>query len=239
MIVSYDGTNYSGFQKQIDKITIQEKLEHSLSQVYREPITITASGRTDAGVSALAQVCHFDSNNEISGHKAVSYLNVLLPEDIKVISIESCDCAFHARKSAISKTYEYLFYFGQVSPVYNKFATYIGYNVNIESMSSACKCFVGTKDFTSFCASNTSVIDKTRTIHSMEIIRIDDNLYKLSITGNGFLYNMVRIIMGTLVSVGLGKIQIDSINNIINSKDRAKAGKTMPPKGLYLKKVEY
>ena len=239
LIISYDGTNYSGFQKQIDKVTIQETLEKVLSQVLQNTISISASGRTDAGVSAFAQVCHFDIENKIVEHKTLSYANVLLPKDIRIISIEEVSESFHARKSAISKTYEYYFYTGSESPIYDKYATFIGYPLNINDMKKSCDCFIGTKDFSAFCASNTSVVDKTRTIYSANILELDNNLYKFVISGNGFLYNMVRIIMGTLVGVGIGKIQVSNLEQIILSCDRSKAGKTMPSKGLYLKKVEY
>jgi len=237
--ISYDGTNYCGFQKQVNKITIQGELERCLSQVLKDNISITASGRTDAGVSAIEQVCHFDCEQELDKHKTMKYLNVILPQDIQCLSIEKTTLSFHARKSAKKKTYEYLFYVGSAVPVYDKFATNIGYNIDISKMNSACKYFIGEKDFSAFCASNTSVVDKTRTIYNLEIKPIEENLYKLIITGNGFLYNMVRIIMGTLVSIGLGKISVLDVENIINSKDRAKSGKTMPSKGLFLKKVQY
>lgn len=239
LIISYIGDNYSGFQKQLNKITIQETLEKSLSKVLREEISIVASGRTDAGVSAFMQVCHFDVTSEINTQRTIGYSNRLLPEDIRILSIEKADEDFHARYSAKEKTYEYYFYLGYESPIYDKVATYIGYNVNIDEMKSACNCFLGEHDFSAFCASNTEVKTKVRKILDIKIIDIDENLFKLSITGNGFLYNMVRIIMGTLVSVGLGKIKKDDIVQIINSKDRSNAGKTMPSKGLYLKKVIY
>ena len=214
-------------------------VEQSLEQVFKSKVSICASGRTDAGVSAFAQVCHFDIEESINERKTLSYLNVLLPKDIRVLCIEGVETTFHARKSAKNKTYEYYFYTGAELPIYDKFATFIGYPLDIANMQKACKYFIGTKDFSAFCASNTSVVDKTRTIYNLEIISLDDNLYKMVITGNGFLYNMVRIIMGTITNVGIGKISIEDLNKIINSCDRAKAGKTMPSKGLYLKKVEY
>lgn len=239
LIISYNGENYSGFQKQLNKITIQETIEKALSEVLRKEITIVASGRTDGGVSAFMQVCHFDVDDEIDIRRTLGYSNKLLPDDIRINEILVASDDFHARYSAKEKTYEYYFYTGFVSPIYDRFATYIGGNLNIDNMKEACTYFLGEHDFSSFCASNTDVKTKVRKILNIKIIGVDDNLYKLSITGNGFLYNMVRIIMGTIVSVGFGKLLPSDISNIINSKDRDKAGKTMPSKGLYLKKVIY
>ena len=239
LIISYIGDNYSGYQKQLNKITIQETLEKALTEVLRYNISIVASGRTDAGVSAFMQVCHFDVMDDINTQRTIGYANRLLPEDIRILGIEKVEEDFNARYSAKEKTYEYYFYIGYESPIYDKLATYIGYNVNVDEMKSACKSFLGEHDFSSFCASNTEVKSKVRKILDIKIMDIDENLFKLSITGNGFLYNMVRIIMGTLASVGLGKIKKEDIMSIINSKDRGKAGKTMPSKGLYLKNVIY
>lgn len=236
--VSYCGENYSGFQIQNNKTTIQLELEKALSEALKEDIKIVASGRTDAGVSAIEQVCHFDIDKALDKN-IVGYLNVLLPEDIRVLSIEHTSDDFHARYLAKQKTYEYYFYVGNCIPVYERFAVNIGYNIDVTKMQEACKYLVGEYDFTSFCASNTSVQDKVRTIYDASISQIDDNLYKLVIIGNGFLYNMVRIVMGTLVDIGLNKISPKEIVEIINSKNRAKAGKTMPANGLYLKKVIY
>ena len=239
MIISYNGKNYSGFQKQINKETIQQKLEDALTQVLRADISIVASGRTDAGVSAFSQVCHFDFDGEINIRRAIGYANKLLPSDIRILEIDIVADDFHARYSAKQKTYEYYFYTGFESPIYDNFATFIGRDINIIDMKKSCKFFIGEHDFTSFCASNTDVKSKVRTIYEMNIIEVNDNLYKLTIKGNGFLYNMVRIIMGTLVGVGLNKISFNHIPDIIEGKDRSLAGKTMLSKGLYLKKVIY
>ncbi len=238
--ISYDGTNYAGFQKQDNAVTIQSVLEDVLSKVCKTDIQVVGSGRTDAGVSAIEQVCHFDIDSELDTRKVKGYANSILPKDIRLMEISLISEDFHARFSAKQKTYEYYFYTNsEVIPVYDNFATYIGYNLDISKMQSACKFFVGEYDFTSFCASNTSVVDKVRTIYNMDIVEVNDGLYKLSITGNGFLYNMVRIIMGTLVDVGLGKILVENISNVIESKDRTQAGKTISAHGLYLKKVIY
>lgn len=236
--ISYDGSNYSGFQIQKDKDTIQKRLENALSIVFKDSIQVVVCGRTDAGVSAIECICHFDYG-EINVGRTIGYTNNLLPEDIRINSIEVVNDDFHARYSAKKKTYEYFFYVGGIIPVYEKFATNIGYNINIENMKLACKYFEGEYDFSSFCASNTAVKDKVRIVYSSKITEVGDNLYKFEITGNGFLYNMVRIIMGTLVMVGREKLNVEDIEKIILSKDRALSGKTMPSKGLFLKKVYY
>lgn len=239
LTVSYDGSDYFGFQVQPNKDTIQARLEGAFEQVYGEHINIVASGRTDAGVSALSQVCHFDTDKEVNTKRDVGYLNSLLPSDIRVLEIAIATLEFHARKGAKKKTYMYYFYVGTKIPVYERVATNIGRNLDIEAMRRATEFVVGTHDFSAFCASNTAVVDKTRTIYDLQIVNVEENLYKMEITGSGFLYNMVRIIMGTLVAVGMGKITPESVGRIIDSLDRSKAGKTMPSKGLYLKKVMY
>lgn len=237
--ISYTGKNYSGFQIQKDKDTVQSHIEKVLSHVCKEDIKIVASGRTDAGVSAICQVCHFDTSTPIIAHKVLSYANVLLPDDIRILDILDADNDFHARFSAKRKTYEYYFYVGMVNAYYEQFAVHVARELDIESMIKGAQLFEGKKDFSSFCASNTDVKDKIRTIYSCQVNTVNDNLYKLTICGNGFLYNMVRIIMGTLVGIGLGKIGVDNLPAIINAKDRNCAGKTMPSKGLVLKNVEY
>lgn len=237
--ISYNGKNYSGFQIQKDKDTIQGNLERVLGTVCKEDIKVVASGRTDAGVSAICQVCHFDVNAPILTHKVLSYANVLLPKDIRILEIEKIDEDFHARYSAKRKTYEYYFYIGMENAYYDDNAMYVARELNIEDMCKGAKFIVGEKDFSTFCASNTDIKDKVRTIYKCDIEKVNDNLYKLIICGNGFLYNMVRIIMGTLISIGLGKIKLDELPAIIEAKDRKYAGKTMPSKGLVLKNVEY
>ena len=237
--VSYLGNNYSGFQIQQNKDTIQQRLETALSEVCKQNIKIVSSGRTDAGVSALCQVCHFDTSEPIVCHKVLSYANALLPQDIRVLEIESANADFHARYSSKKKTYQYYSYVGMNNAVYDHIATHIGLNVSIDDMKNACKLFEGEHDFESFCASNTDVKDKVRVVYKCDIESVNDNLYRLEITGNGFLYNMVRIIMGTLVEIGKGKKQAEDVTSIINAKDRSLAGKTMPSKGLVLKNVVY
>ncbi len=240
MRISYDGTNYSGFQCQSNKTTIQGEIEKELGNIFKKHIPIVTSGRTDAGVSALSQICHFDIDDDIECNKVASYLNALLPRDIRILDIKKVDYDFHARYSSKKKTYEYYFYIGHdIIPFYEKFAVNVGYGVDIDKMKLACSGFVGLHDFSAFCASNTSVKDKNREIYEAYIDQLGDNLYKFVVTGNGFLYNMVRIIMGTLVDIGMGKKSVEDIGKILSSRDRKNSGKTMPSKGLVLKKVLY
>lgn len=237
--ISYNGKSYSGFQVQKGADTIQARLENAMSIALKTNINLVSSGRTDAGVSALEQFCHFDMEEDVDANKKVGYINSLLSRDIRVLDIEKCSEDFHARYSAKCKTYEYYFYYGAEIPIYEDFATNIGYNVDINRMLDACKFIQGEHDFTSFCAVNTEVQNKVRTIYDIDIKSVNNNLYKLVITGSGFLYNMVRIIMGTLVSVGIKKIEPYQIKEIIDKKDRSLAGKTMPAKGLILKNISY
>lgn len=238
LVISYNGKNYSGYQKQKDKITIQETIEKVLAEVLRSEVNIVASGRTDGGVSAIEQVCHFDFDN-LDIRRTIGYTNKLLPEDIRILDLTETNDDFHARYSAKEKTYEYYFYTKNEIPVYDELATFIGGHLDIKAMKEACKYFIGEHDFTSFCAANTDVKSKVRNISDIKILEVNDNLYKLSITGNGFLYNMVRIIMGTLIYVGFNKLKPEDITKVIEGKDRSLAGKTMPAKGLCLKKVMY
>lgn len=237
--ISYDGKNYSGFQIQPNKTTIQEVLEKKLSEVLKDNVKITASGRTDAGVSALGQICHFDYPYDIDIARVRSYINHLLPDDIRVLEMDKVGDDFNARYSANSKQYDYWFYIGEKVPVYEKIAVNIGYKLDIDSMNKACEYLIGEHDFTSFCASNTEVKDKIRHILRAEIVKLDDNLFKFSIVGNGFLYNMVRIMVGTLLDYCSGKITADTIYDAFISGKRELLGATAPPQGLFLEKVHY
>lgn len=237
--ISYVGTRYSGWQVQPGKDTIQGELEKALEKVFGNPINTTASGRTDAGVSAYCQVVNFVAETNIPVERLVYVINEHLPSDIRVLRSYQVADDFNARYSAKRKTYEYHFYFGDVeNAITSKHSLFVKGNLDIESMKKACKILQGEHDFTSFCASDTDVVNKVRTIYDIDILECD-NGYKLVITGNGFLYNMVRIIMGTLIGVGYGRFKIDDISTILEAKDRSKAGHTAPPMGLLLLNVQY
>lgn len=237
IIFSYNGKGYCGWQMQKNKPTIQAELNEVLSQVLNMSINVTASGRTDTDVSAIEQVGHFDFDG-IMPKNVVGYVNSLLTSNISVSSITEQN-GFHARYDAKEKTYSYKFYIAPVkNAVFDQFAYHVKGNVNVENMLASIKYLVGEHDFSAFCATNTQVVDKVRTIYNSELRR-DGNLFTFTITGNGFLYNMVRIIVGTIIMIGLKGESPSIMKKIILSKDRTKAGKTVPAYPLVLRNVKY
>ena len=240
LVIQYDGTNFFGFQIQPEKRTIQGELEKVLEFLIGEKVKIYASGRTDTGVSAFSQVCHFDTEKQINAKKIEVSLNGLLPDDIAVISVEKVSNEFDSRFTAKKKTYEFRFYVSRYElPLLEKQAVRINDYADVDAMNKACKYLVGTYDFSSFVAAKSGKTDFVRTIYDAKIVEVGDGIYAFEITGNGFLYNMVRIIFGTLLKVAYHKINPEDIFKVIEAKDRRKAGKTMPPKGLYMKNVVY
>lgn len=239
IVVQYDGKNYSGWQKQQNKQTIQSELERAIYEISGENVEVVGSGRTDAGVSAMAQVANFIIEKHFDESKLVLALNAHLPQDISVLSAEQVDENFNARFSAKKKTYNYYFYVSNVrNPILDRFALQVK-RADVDKMKDACKYLVGKNDYKSFVARNSGKTNFERTIFDANITNVVDNLYYFSITGDGFLYNMVRIIMGTLILVGENKRKPEEIKSIIDSKDRTKAGKTVSPVGLILTVVNY
>lgn len=239
--ISYDGTNFSGYQVQPGKRTVQLEIEKVLSKMHKgEEIKAIASGRTDARVHAIGQVIHFDTTLSIPNEGYKKALNTQLPGDIRVLDIEEVDRDFHARYSAKGKRYRYIWYCEEVQSPFRRNYTVEtkGIKPDVKKMKEGAKYIIGTHDFSCFCASNTSVVDKVRTVHSLDFETHSEELHMV-IEGNGFLYNMVRIIAGTLWEIGIGKRNPESMEQIIASKSREKAGKTAPPHGLYLEKVYY
>lgn len=239
-IISYDGSGFSGYQVQPNKRTVQSVLEAVLTKMHKgETVRVSGSGRTDAGVHAKGQVIHFDSPLIIPEDKWEKALNSLLPEDISVLSVVSVYESFHARFHAVGKEYRYVLHLSSKrNPFQRKFAYQYPYRLNIQAMEQASKFFLGTHDFTSFCAAKTEVEDKVRTIESIDFTR-EDELLTIRFVGNGFLYNMVRILVGTLLEVGSGERSPEDIPIILAHKDRRVSGKTAPAHGLYLWKVFY
>lgn len=239
-IISYDGSGFSGYQVQPNKRTVQSVLEAVLTKMHKgETVRVSGSGRTDAGVHAKGQVIHFDSPLIIPVDKWEKALNSLLPEDISVLSVVSVDESFHARFQALGKEYRYVLHLSSKrDPFQRKFAYQYPYRLNIQAMEQASKFFLGTHDFTSFCAAKTEVEDKVRTIESIDFTR-EDELLTIRFVGNGFLYNMVRILVGTLLEVGSGERSPEDIPIILAHKDRRVSGKTAPAHGLYLWEVFY
>lgn len=238
--VSYDGTNFFGFQKQPDARTVQGEIEKGLKILHRgKDVNITGSGRTDTSVHALGQVFHFDTELAIPDERLPFALRAILPDDIYIVSAETVADDFHARYSAIRKEYRYRILTSERADVFKRhFVYHYPYPLQIEEMKKAASQFIGTHDFTSFSSVRTDVAHKVRTVEQLDLFMEEDELV-IRIVGDGFLRNMVRIIVGTLIHVGIGKIRSDEISHILVAKSRELAGPTAPGHGLYLWHVEY
>lgn len=238
--ISYDGTLFSGYQVQPNKRTVQSEIEAALQRLHKgSTIHITASGRTDARVHAKGQVIHFDSPLSITEERWVKALEALLPDDIVVLKVEQTDPTFHARYQTTGKEYRYFLRRSKVKdPFTRHYQFQYGYPLDIEQMRKAASHLVGTHDFTSFCSARTGVKDHVRTLRVLDIIEEQDQLI-FRFVGDGFLYNMVRILVGTLLEVGRGLRKPEDMPIILAQEDRQKAGKTAEPHGLYLWKVFY
>lgn len=240
LVVQYNGKNFSGWQVQPNKRTVQRELEKVLEFLMKEKVKTYASGRTDAGVSAMAQVVHFDTDQKINEKKLLESLNGLLPEDIAVLSCEKVPETFDARFSVKKKTYQYRFYISRFRlPLFEGNAFRVNDYVNLDKMKQACKYFIGEHDFQSFVSQKSGKTDFVRTIYDAKIVELGDGLFAFEVTGNGFLYNMVRIMFGTVLKAGYGQIEPENITEILNGKNRSLAGKTMPAKALIMKNVIY
>jgi len=237
--VQYDGTRYNGWQKQGNtKNTIQEKFENVLLQMCNHPIEIFASGRTDAGVHALCQVANFKCETSKTDDEIMDYLNHYLPEDILVTSIEVMPERFHSRLNAVSKTYEYSISTKKNDVFLRKYVYRTDEVPDTQKMKSAAALLLGTHDFKGFSSVKKTNKSTVRTINSLEITE-ENGIIKITVNGNGFLYNMVRIICGTLLDIGLGKLNEDIIPQIFETRAREMAGITLPPCGLKLVEVFY
>lgn len=241
LTVEYDGTRYNGWQSQPNGFTIQDMIEDAIYKLTNEKVRVIAAGRTDAGVHAYGQVANFYTASSIPAEKFSFALNTMLPGDIVVNKSEEVDYNFHARFSAKGKKYEYLIYnSAHPSALLKDRAWHVFYYLDAEAIREAASHLVGTHDFAGFTAKDKSrqIKSSLRTIWNVSV-EPSGNIIKISISGNGFLYNMVRIITGTLVDIGRGKMEANRINSIINKRDRRLAGKTAPPQGLYLVEVYY
>lgn len=247
--VAYDGTNYHGWQLQSNAATIEGELNRALRALTGEEIVVTGASRTDAGVHALGNVAVFDTTSRIPAEKFSYALNQRLPEDIVIQSSKQVADDFHPRHCDCRKTYEYdILNRTFPLPAYRNTAYFLYGTLNIEAMRRACQAFLGEHDFASFCAAGAQVQTTVRTIYSLEVecrplteanVGSADQLLTIRVKGNGFLYNMVRIIAGTLVEVGRGHIKPEEVAGIIAAKDRANAGPTAPARGLRLVEIEY
>ncbi|WP_343338157.1 tRNA pseudouridine synthase A [Terrisporobacter petrolearius] len=238
LTIQYDGTKYCGWQKQPKSSGIQGTIEYAIYEITREKVNIIGSGRTDAGVHALGQVANFKTNSNIPAARIPDALNAKLPKDISIIDCQEVSDDFHSRYSATGKIYRYLIYNKPYrSPLYKDISYHVRYDLDIEEMRVEAQSLLGTHEFKGFMSSGSSVKDTVRTIHNISIEESGD-LIALEVEGNGFLYNMVRIIVGTLVDIGRGRID-KPLEEIIASQDRGEAGHTAPAHGLFLKKVHY
>lgn len=239
--ISYDGTNFSGFQVQPNKRTIQGVLEDALKKIHQGRfIRIYGSGRTDTKVHAKAQVFHFETDLSIPEQNWQKALNALLPDDIYVHSIVKVPDTFHARFSAIEKEYRYYLWQAKERNVFKRnYVCQIDKELNISAIQKACTYLIGTHDFTTFSsARSTAKGSKERTLYEVTCQKQGQEV-EFILRGNGFLYHMVRIIVGVLIDVGEGKLDPQDVKTLLAKKDRSYAGKTMPPQGLYLWNVKY
>ena len=240
LTIEYDGKDFNGWQKQPNKLNIQGTIEEAIKRITGEEIDLMASGRTDAGVHAFGQVANFKTNSNIPIEKIPIAINTNLKKSIRIVDAQEVDERFHSRLSCKRKTYRYVINCGKYeSAIYRNLETYVPFKLDVKKMQEAAKYFEGEHDFKAFKASGTSSKSSVRTIYKANVIPQKNDRIFIELTGNGFLYNMVRIIAGTLVEVGEGKIEPDRIPEIIDSKNRENAGKTLPAKGLFLLNVEY
>lgn len=240
IILEYEGTRYNGWQKNKNaENTIQDLLENTISSIVGENVEVNGSGRTDAGVHAKGQVANFKVTKQQSTNELIDSLNKALPSDIKILSCEEVNSRFHARLNAKGKTYRYTIDIGKKPDVFTRrFIQHYPCVLDFWEMERAVKHLVGEKDFKSFTSNKRTKKSTVRTIYSIDI---EKNGTEISFVfkGNGFLHNMVRILTGTLIDVGTGKISSKDINKIIAAKDRSLAGATMPARGLTLIDVQY
>ena len=239
LTIEYDGKDFNGWQKQPNKLNIQGEIEKAIERITGEEVELNASGRTDAGVHALGQVANFKTNSNIPIEKIPIALNTNLKKSIRILKAEEVDERFHSRLSCKEKTYRYVINNSEYgTAIYRNMEYCVPQKLDVEAMQKAAKYFEGEHDFKAFKASGTSSKSSVRTIFKAEVTKHEDRIY-IELTGNGFLYNMVRIISGTLLEVGMGRIKPEEVSEIIESKDRLKAGKTLPPQGLFLVEVKY
>ena len=240
LTIEYDGTNYHGWQIQQNSITVQEVVQNAIKRLLGEEIPVISCSRTDVGVHAYGQTLNFMTHSSIPPEKFSFALNNLLPTDIVVRKSELVTEDFHARYSAKGKKYRYLVFNSiQPSALNRNRAWHVKPVLDVERMVEGSKAFLGEHDFAAFQATGGQVRSTVRTIYNIIVNKMPDNIISIEVEGNGFLYNMVRIIAGTLVYVGLGKLRPDEVTEIIESCDRKRAGITAPAHGLYLIEVLY
>ena len=240
MVLAYDGTNYCGWQLQPNGITIEEVLNQALSELLREPVVVIGASRTDSGVHAEGAVAVFDTENRMPADKICFALNQRLPEDIRVLQSDEVPLTWHPRKQNCVKTYEYRILNRKISmPTRRLYSHFCYFDMDVEKMQQAAEYLLGEHDFKSFCTVRTQAEETVRTIYSLNVTKDADDMIHIRISGSGFLYNMVRIIAGTLMKVGMGVYPPEHMEEILEARDRQAAGPTAPARGLTLISMEY
>ena len=240
LVVAYDGTNYCGWRLQPNGITIEEVLNKALSDLLREPIAIIGASRTDSGVHAKGNVAVFDTESRIPADKICFALNQRLPEDIRIQASREVPLDWHPRKQNCIKTYEYKILNQKIDmPVGRLYAHFCYFDLDLEKMRQAASYLIGEHDFKSFCTVRSQAEETVRTIYNLTLEKDREGLITMRISGSGFLYNMVRIIAGTLLKVGMGVYPPEQVEKILDARDRQAAGGTAPAKGLTLVSMEY
>lgn len=239
LLIEYDGTNYAGWQVQKNAVTIQEVLETAISSLTGHEIRLIGASRTDAGVHARGMVANFLTESSIPAAKFPAAINTYLPDDIRILNAEDAGLEFHSRYLSTGKLYSYSLFNRRIpSPIYRNYTAHVIIPLDVERMKRAAVYILGTHDFSCFRSSGSSVKTSVRTVRSLDIERSGD-LINIRICADGFLYNMVRIIAGTLIDTGSGKIEPYDMKDIIDSRQRGRAGKTAPASGLCLEEVYY
>lgn len=239
LVLTYDGTDFSGWQRQRDRRTVQRELEEALEKLTRETIVVHASGRTDAGVHALGQVVHFHTASDHPAEVFVRALNAFLPRDVRVLSARDMPQTFHATVDAKRKLYSYVIDNGSIAdPFQRRHVWHVYEPLDALAMHRAAQCLKGRHDFHSFETHWPNRMSSVRTITRIEVHRLNRHL-RIDVEADGFLYNMVRSIVGTLTYVGKGKWPESRVRRILEAEDRARAGPTAPPQGLFLVRVAY
>lgn len=239
LLIEYDGSRYYGWQRQPEHETIQGKLENVLSLMCQENVEVIGAGRTDAGVHAKGMVANVSMDTELSEEEIRAYLNRYLPDDVAVTEVKTASPRFHARYNAMGKTYCYTCYDGEVKSIFDrKYITRLDERPDIAKMRQAAEILMGEHDFRNFCVNPRMKKSTVRLVDKIEIAR-KGNYIIFTFHGTGFLQNMVRIMVGTLLEVGSGRMTCEQVANVLEAKDRQKAGPTAPPQGLCLMSVDY
>lgn len=246
LIIAYDGTDYCGWQIQSNGITIEEEVTKALRDLLQEEVEVIGASRTDSGVHAMGNVAVFDTNTRIPAEKIAIALNQRLPMDIRVQKSEEVDADFHPRYCDSEKTYEYTIIHTSIAiPTKSRYGYHVYQPLNIEEMKAAAELLVGTHDYSAFCSAGSQVKSKVRTVYELTLTETTlagvngGRQIVMRIRGNGFLYNMVRIIAGTLLEVGMGRRPVQAVKEALETGNRQKSGPTAPAHGLMLAGIEY